>query len=194
MLPIDITITLTFLRSMMISHDAIQLSTAFTKSTDSLAGVVAPSVLLGKQRVDLLSPLVLHPSQFFHTIFENYNHTDIYPHPKTIGCSFWTCSLCISSEISTEVPSSLSTQPSIYPPLPLLSYMRGFNLLVSRLAQPCSFSAENLEISGQSVYWQSIFQKLPDPTFVLLIFVWYAMYAWDKALKDLYEHICSLVS
>ncbi len=31
------------------------------------------------------------------------------------------------------------------------------------------------------------------PTFLLLIFVWHAMYAWDEALQHLYEHICVLV-
>jgi len=46
---------------------------------------------------------------------------------------------------------------------------------------------------GQSVYWQSIFQKSPDATFVLLTFIWHAVYAWDEALEDLYKHICTLV-
>jgi len=31
-----------------------------------------------------------------------------------------------------------------------------------------------------------------DPTFLLLIFVWHAMYAWDESLQHLYEHICVL--
>jgi len=42
------------------------------------------------------------------------------------------------------------------------------------------------------VYWQSMFQKSSDPTFVLLTFIWHAMYAWDEALENLYDHICSL--
>ena len=62
------------------------------------------------------------------------------------------------------------------------------------ISQLCCCSAESFEISGHSVYWQSIFQKSPDPTFILLTFVWHAMYAWDEALEDIYEHICSLVS
>ncbi|KAF8892905.1 hypothetical protein BD779DRAFT_1467977 [Infundibulicybe gibba] len=45
---------------------------------------------------------------------------------------------------------------------------------------------------GQSVYWQSIFKNSPDPTFVLLCYVWHAMYAWDEALEHLYSHICLL--
>ncbi|TFK31449.1 hypothetical protein BDQ12DRAFT_694125 [Crucibulum laeve] len=51
---------------------------------------------------------------------------------------------------------------------------------------------ERIQFAGQSVYWQSIFQQSPDPTFVLLTFLWHAMYAWDEALEHLYEHICSL--
>ncbi|KJA25334.1 hypothetical protein HYPSUDRAFT_37835 [Hypholoma sublateritium FD-334 SS-4] len=54
------------------------------------------------------------------------------------------------------------------------------------------FLHERIRFAGQSVYWQSIFQKSSDPTFVLLTFVWHAMYAWDEALENLYDHICSL--
>lgn len=49
---------------------------------------------------------------------------------------------------------------------------------------------ERIRFAGQSVYWQSIFQKSPDPTFVLLTFIWHAMYAWDESLELLYTHIC----
>ncbi|KJA24138.1 hypothetical protein HYPSUDRAFT_39284 [Hypholoma sublateritium FD-334 SS-4] len=51
---------------------------------------------------------------------------------------------------------------------------------------------ERIRFAGQSVYWQSIFQKSPDPTFVLLTFIWHALYAWDEAMENLYEHICYL--
>ncbi|KAF8809594.1 hypothetical protein BYT27DRAFT_7162598 [Phlegmacium glaucopus] len=53
---------------------------------------------------------------------------------------------------------------------------------------------ERIRFAGQSVYWQSMFQKSQDPTFVLLTFIWHAMYAWDEALENLYQHICSLES
>lgn len=46
---------------------------------------------------------------------------------------------------------------------------------------------------GQSVYWQKILVQADDPTFLLLIFLWQAMYAWDEALRHLYMHICALV-
>ncbi|KAG5639754.1 hypothetical protein H0H81_000034 [Sphagnurus paluster] len=51
---------------------------------------------------------------------------------------------------------------------------------------------DRIRFAGQSVYWQIIFQKCPDPTFVLLTFVWHALYAWDEALQHLYNHICWL--
>lgn len=58
-------------------------------------------------------------------------------------------------------------------------------------------SARNLHsrvfLAGQSVYWQNIFKKEDDPTFVLLATVWYALYAWDEAFETLWEHICQLV-
>ncbi|KAG6818314.1 hypothetical protein H0H93_006039 [Arthromyces matolae] len=55
-----------------------------------------------------------------------------------------------------------------------------------------SYLWERIRYAGQSVYWQIIFQKYPDPTFVLLTFVWHALYAWDEALEHLYNHICWL--
>jgi len=48
--------------------------------------------------------------------------------------------------------------------------------------------------AGESVYWQSNFRQSQDPTFVLLCMLWYALYAWDEALENLYVHICWLVS
>ncbi|KAF4613938.1 hypothetical protein D9613_007713 [Agrocybe pediades] len=48
--------------------------------------------------------------------------------------------------------------------------------------------------AGESVYWQSNFRQSEDPTFVLLCMLWYALYAWDEALENLYVHICWLES
>ncbi|KAK7441983.1 hypothetical protein VKT23_016261 [Stygiomarasmius scandens] len=53
---------------------------------------------------------------------------------------------------------------------------------------------ERIRFAGQSVYWQSIFQKYSDPTFLLLCFIWHAMYAWDESLEKLYSYICYLES
>src|SRR5882762_1319268 len=51
-----------------------------------------------------------------------------------------------------------------------------------------------VRLAGQSVYWSKIFQKSNDPTFMLLIILWHAIYSWDEALSSLYTHVQSLVS
>ncbi|PPQ80936.1 hypothetical protein CVT26_014746 [Gymnopilus dilepis] len=51
---------------------------------------------------------------------------------------------------------------------------------------------ERILSAGQSVHWQSVFQKSVDSTFVLLTFVWQAIYAWDEALENLSDHISFL--
>jgi hypothetical protein len=50
-----------------------------------------------------------------------------------------------------------------------------------------------LNAAGHSVYWNNIFANNEDPTFVFLVLLWYALYAWDETLEALYLHICSLV-
>ncbi|KAG6889582.1 hypothetical protein C0995_016390 [Termitomyces sp. Mi166 len=47
--------------------------------------------------------------------------------------------------------------------------------------------------AGSSVYWANILKATHDPTFVLLIYMWYAMYAWDEALEQLYIYISKLL-
>lgn len=96
---------------------------------------------------------------------------------------------------STEGSTIISYHPSLNIPTTTAPYLhdrirfagkpRPFTLL---------FLSDHFIHLGQSVYWQSIFQNSPDPTFVLLTFLWHAMYGWDEALENLYEHICSLVS
>ncbi|KAM6501088.1 hypothetical protein JOM56_004102, partial [Amanita muscaria] len=51
---------------------------------------------------------------------------------------------------------------------------------------------ERIRYAGKSVYWQKMLKVDKDPTLVLLVFVWHAIYAWDEALGDLYVHICEL--
>ncbi|KAG6917353.1 hypothetical protein DXG01_002818 [Tephrocybe rancida] len=46
--------------------------------------------------------------------------------------------------------------------------------------------------AGLSVYWVNILKATHDPTFILLIYMWYAMYAWDQALEQLYIYISRL--
>jgi hypothetical protein len=47
--------------------------------------------------------------------------------------------------------------------------------------------------AGHSVYWADILKNTTDPTFILLIYLWYAFYAWDDALENLYMYINGLV-
>jgi hypothetical protein len=46
---------------------------------------------------------------------------------------------------------------------------------------------------GSSVYWQKIFDKTTDSTFLLLAILWHAVYAWDEALETLHAHVSTLV-
>lgn len=49
-------------------------------------------------------------------------------------------------------------------------------------------------LAGQSVYWQKIFYRSSDPTFMFLATLWYSLYAWDEAFETLWDYICLLVS
>jgi hypothetical protein len=64
--------------------------------------------------------------------------------------------------------------------------------------EDCTTSAKDLHarvrFAGESVYWQNIFKKSDDPTFVFLVILWHALYTWDEALEGLYIHFCWLVS
>lgn len=43
--------------------------------------------------------------------------------------------------------------------------------------------------TGDSVYWQKLYGKSKDPTFVFLATLWYALYAWDETLEVLYAYL-----
>ena len=61
----------------------------------------------------------------------------------------------------------------------------------------CQTSAKRLhslmQLAGGSVYWQNIFSKTEDPTFLFLAIQWYALYAWDESFEFLYKHASKLV-
>jgi hypothetical protein len=61
----------------------------------------------------------------------------------------------------------------------------------------CQTSAKRLHslmlLAGGSVYWQNIFSKTKDPTFLFLAVLWYALYAWDESFEFLYNHVSVLV-
>jgi len=48
--------------------------------------------------------------------------------------------------------------------------------------------------AGESVYWQTVLTRSRDPTLVLICMLWYALYAWDESLENLYSHLCYLES
>lgn len=50
-----------------------------------------------------------------------------------------------------------------------------------------------IQRTDDSVYWSKIFQMSRDPTFLFLAFLWYPLYAWDKAFEELDRHIHVLV-
>jgi hypothetical protein len=62
----------------------------------------------------------------------------------------------------------------------------------------CRTSAKRLhslmQLVGGSVYWQKIFGKSQDPTFLFLAMLWYALYAWDESFELLYNHVSELES
>ncbi|KAG1736655.1 uncharacterized protein EDB91DRAFT_1142006 [Suillus paluster] len=51
-----------------------------------------------------------------------------------------------------------------------------------------------MQLVGGSVYWQKIFSKSEDPTFVFLAILWYALYAWDESFELLDNHVSDLES
>ncbi|KAF7422453.1 hypothetical protein PC9H_010609 [Pleurotus ostreatus] len=54
--------------------------------------------------------------------------------------------------------------------------------------------SQRIHLAGQSVYWQGLFSTSPDPTFILITYLWHALYAWDEALETLYQYVCWLES
>ncbi|KIJ53436.1 hypothetical protein M422DRAFT_222053, partial [Sphaerobolus stellatus SS14] len=49
-------------------------------------------------------------------------------------------------------------------------------------------------LTGESVYWQKLFEQSRDPTLVLLSIFWYALYAWDESFAALWSYISRLES
>ncbi|KAG2067601.1 hypothetical protein BDR04DRAFT_1144244 [Suillus decipiens] len=49
-----------------------------------------------------------------------------------------------------------------------------------------------IQLAGESVYWQKIFKMSKDPTFLFLVILWYALYAWDESLDLLYQYVGEL--
>lgn len=50
-----------------------------------------------------------------------------------------------------------------------------------------------IQFVGESMYWQKIFGKSKDPTFLFLAILWYALREWDESLDLLFRHVSELV-
>jgi Mg2+ and Co2+ transporter CorA len=70
----------------------------------------------------------------------------------------------------------------------IISYHANVDLPTTK----ANYLHERIRFAGQSVYWQKMLERAEDPTFLLLIFIWQAAYAWDEALQQLNEYICEL--
>ncbi|KAF9045252.1 hypothetical protein BJ165DRAFT_1346493 [Panaeolus papilionaceus] len=142
-----ITLTLTFVRSMTLDK-AEQLN----NSVISLINT-SPSTLIGNQKIDTNSPLLLSSNK----------------------------RLLVLDLLAVHLVRNVKENT-------IISYHPTNN---KRTTQ-AKFLHERIRFAGQSVYWQNIFQNSEDPTFLLLAFIWHAIYAWDQALEDLYGHISYL--
>ncbi|KAK2460772.1 hypothetical protein APHAL10511_007242 [Amanita phalloides] len=70
----------------------------------------------------------------------------------------------------------------------IISYHANMDLPTTK----AGYLHERIRFAGQSVYWQKMLETAEDPTFLLLIFIWQAAYAWDEALQQLNEYIVQL--
>ncbi|KAF9239332.1 hypothetical protein BU15DRAFT_74747 [Melanogaster broomeanus] len=61
------------------------------------------------------------------------------------------------------------------------------------MVEPSNDSAQRLRSlvlkTGDSTYWSEIFSKSNDPTFLVLVMLWYGLYGWDEAFEMLSPHI-----
>ncbi|KZV83553.1 hypothetical protein EXIGLDRAFT_728203 [Exidia glandulosa HHB12029] len=48
---------------------------------------------------------------------------------------------------------------------------------------------KRVEMAGDGIYWGRIWRNSRDPTFMLLIIMWHALYAWDEAMDSLFDAI-----
>ncbi|KAF5350703.1 hypothetical protein D9756_008753 [Leucocoprinus leucothites] len=178
----SITVTLTFLRSVsfdeMPYHKAITRSysdpASFSKksiSTTETANV--PESTLFEEAINTRTPLKLRYSERYlcldllsvHVIRNIKGNTIISYHPDMDLPTTGAEQLHDRIRFAGK-PSALSSR--------------------DRLVNACH--------AGQSVYWQKMFQQSRDPTLLLLVFLWHAIYSWDQALEHLYNHICRLES
>ncbi|OAX32053.1 hypothetical protein K503DRAFT_852217 [Rhizopogon vinicolor AM-OR11-026] len=105
------------------------------------------------------------------------------------------------NQINTQAPLHISDDDELFIDLLAIHMVRDVNTstIISYHPESTSISSAKrlhslMQLVGDSVYWQHIFSKSKDPTFLLLALLWYALYAWDESLEALYNHIMPLES
>ncbi|KAG2071272.1 hypothetical protein BDR04DRAFT_1098684 [Suillus decipiens] len=104
------------------------------------------------------------------------------------------------THINTQAPFLMSDGDMLFIDLLAIHVVRGVETSTIISYHPestwCRTSAKRLHflmrLVGESVYWQKIFDKSKDPTFLFLAILWYALYAWDETFELLYKHLSEL--
>ncbi|KAF8553819.1 hypothetical protein OG21DRAFT_1522884 [Imleria badia] len=99
--------------------------------------------------------------------------------------------------INTQAPLVLSDKKILLQDLLAIHMVRSTteNIIISyhhqsNLQKTTARRLQSLvQRTGDSVYWQKLYGRSKDPTFVFLAILWYALYAWDEALEVLYAHL-----
>ncbi|KAG0707781.1 hypothetical protein DFH29DRAFT_597534 [Suillus ampliporus] len=111
-----------------------------------------------------------------------------------------TSSQSAGTRINTQAPYPMGNGSMLFIDLLAIHMVRGVetNTIISYHPEStwCRTSAKRLhslmQLVGASVYWQKIFSKSKDPTFVFLAILWYALYAWDESFELLDNHVSDL--
>ncbi|KAG0699510.1 hypothetical protein DFH29DRAFT_44556 [Suillus ampliporus] len=106
------------------------------------------------------------------------------------------------SRINTQAPYHMGEGGMLFIDLLAIHMVRGVETSTIISYHPestwCRTPAKRLhslmQLVGGSVYWQKIFSKSKDPTFVFLAILWYALYAWDESFELLDYHVSDLES
>ncbi|KAG1817382.1 hypothetical protein EV424DRAFT_1324487 [Suillus variegatus] len=106
------------------------------------------------------------------------------------------------AQINTQAPFPMSDGNMLFIDLLAIHMVRGVKTSTVISYHPestwCRTSAKRLhslmQLVGGSVYWQKLFDKSKDPTFLFLAILWYALYAWDESFELLYKHLSELES
>lgn len=107
-----------------------------------------------------------------------------------------------NTHINTQAPFPMGDDHLLFIDLLAIHMVRGVKSSTIISYHPestwCRTSAKRLrslmQLVGDSVYWQKIFDKSKDPTFLFLAILWYALYAWDESFELLYNHVSELES